>query len=96
MATYYVVCITKHPTHTDPHNSIQYIGTNLSSTGTTNSKTWPLADVVKAIEAGDTFYCHDKKGDQVKCEVATHNGHKYVKTKADGIKPDNLLSQKEC
>uniref|UniRef100_UPI00311AFE6E DUF3892 domain-containing protein n=1 Tax=Bradyrhizobium sp. ISRA442 TaxID=2866197 RepID=UPI00311AFE6E len=24
--------------------------------------------------------------------VATHGGHKYIKTTADGIQPDNLLS----
>ncbi|WP_157785358.1 DUF3892 domain-containing protein, partial [Bradyrhizobium yuanmingense] len=24
------------------------------------------------------------------------NGHKYIKTKADGIQPDNLLSLPEC
>jgi hypothetical protein len=28
--------------------------------------------------------------------VAVHNGHKYIKTKADGIQPDNLLSLPEC
>ena len=28
--------------------------------------------------------------------VATHNGHKYIKTKADGVQPDNLLSLPEC
>jgi hypothetical protein len=97
MATYYVVCITKHPTHTDPHNRIQYIGTNTSSTSTTNTKTWSLAQVVQAIDGGtDMFYCRDKRGDTVKCITATHNGNKYVKTQNDGIQPDNLLAQKDC
>jgi hypothetical protein len=97
MATYYVVCINKHPTHQDAHNRIEYIGTNTSSTETTYSKKWPLADVVTAIDKnGDTFWCTDKNGDRVKCVTATRNGYKYVKTENDGIQPDNLLAQREC
>jgi hypothetical protein len=97
MATYYVVCITKHPTNTDPHNRIQYIGTNTTAGSKTATKTWPLDDVVKAIDnKTDTFYCTDKRGDTVKCVTATHNGNKYVKTENDGIQPDNLLAQDKC
>jgi hypothetical protein len=29
-------------------------------------------------------------------EIATHNGDEYIKTKADGIQPDNLLRKPEC
>ncbi|WP_373565454.1 DUF3892 domain-containing protein [Bradyrhizobium diazoefficiens] len=28
--------------------------------------------------------------------MAKHEGHKYIKTTADGIQPDNLLSLAEC
>jgi hypothetical protein len=28
VAVYYVVCITKHPSHSDPHTRIQKIGTS--------------------------------------------------------------------
>ena len=28
--------------------------------------------------------------------VASHNGNKYLKTKNDGLQPDNLLSLPEC
>lgn len=95
MATYYVTCVTKHPTKDDPHTRIQYIGTTLVI-GTARTKLWPTDMVISAIERGDTFYCRDKRGDQVTLEVALHNGNKYVKTTNDGIKQDNLLSQPSC
>jgi hypothetical protein len=28
--------------------------------------------------------------------IATHLGHKYLKTTADGVHPDNLLALPEC
>jgi hypothetical protein len=97
MATYYVVCINKHPTHQDPHNRIQQIGTNTASGTTSYTKKWPLADVITAIDKnGDTFWSTDKKGDRVKCITAVHSGNKYVKTENDGIQPDNLLAKPEC
>lgn len=97
MAIYYAKCINKHPTHPDPHNRIQFIGTNTSRSATDLAKKWTADQVVSAIERNfDTFYCDDKQGDQVKLIVATHNGHKYVNTQADGIYPDNLLGQREC
>jgi hypothetical protein len=96
MATYYVVCINKHPTHQDPHNRIQRIGTSTSPSETTASKVWELADVIRAIEAGDVFWSTDARGDRVQCIVAIHQGHKYVKTKNDGIHADNLLAKREC
>lgn len=95
MATYYVVCITKHPTHDDPHTRIQKIGTS-STAGGTRSKIWDTADVITAIDKGDTFFCNDKKGDQVYLVVAEHNGYRYVKTVNDGIEQDNLLAQPDC
>ncbi|HET9342923.1 MAG TPA: DUF3892 domain-containing protein [Candidatus Eremiobacteraceae bacterium] len=97
MTTYYVKCINKHPTHSDPHRRIQHIGTNESRPETKATKKWTVAEVVSAIEDdGDIFYCHDDEGDWVLVEVATHDGHAYVKTENDGIQPDNLLAQREC
>lgn len=93
----YIVCITKHPYHSDPHTMIQYLGTSDSSSATKAEKKWTVPQVVAAIESGtDAFYCRDKRGDQVKVIVAKHNGHKYVKTENDGIYPDNLLAKREC
>ncbi len=33
---------------------------------------------------------------QVDVVIAVHIGHKYIKTKNDGIEPNNLLSLPEC
>ena len=33
---------------------------------------------------------------EVNVIVADHAGHKYIKTRNDGIQPDNLLSLPEC
>lgn len=94
--TYYVICINKHPYHSDPHTRIQYIGTNESATATQYTKKWTVPQVIAAIRTGDAFYCTDKRGDRVKLVVATHNGNEYVKTENDGIQPDNLLAKPEC
>lgn len=96
MATYYVVCINKHPTHSDPHRRIQNVGTNESRTATTYSKKWTVAEVIAAIRAGHVFYSTDKRGDLVKVIIAKHNGSEYIKTEPDGIQPDNLLAKPEC
>lgn len=96
MATHYVVCVTKHPYHTDPHTRIQTIGTNESNSATSPSKLWTVDQVIKAIRSDGTFYCTDKKGDIVKVIIATHNGNEYVKTENDGIQPDNLLAKPDC
>lgn len=93
MATYYVVCITKHPTHDDPHTRIQNIGTS-ETAGGTRSKLWDTADVIAALDNSDTFFCNDKKGDQVYLVVAGHKRNRYVKTSNDGIEQDNLLLSK--
>jgi hypothetical protein len=96
MATYYVVCINKHPTHSDPHRRIESVGTNELRSAATYSKKWSVDQVIAAIRRGDTFYSTDARGDIVLVEIATHNGHEYIKTKADGIQPDNLLRKPEC
>lgn len=96
MATYYVVCINKHPTHSEPHVRIQRIGTNEQRTATSYSKRWTVDEVIAAIRRGDVFYSSDKQGNLVKVVIATHLGHEYVKTEADGIQPDNLLAKGEC
>jgi hypothetical protein len=96
MATYYVVCINKHPTHTDPHTRIQAVGTNESRTATSYSKKWSVNEVIAAIRLGHVFYSTDKRGDLVKVIIASHLGREYIKTEPDGIQPDNLLAKPEC
>jgi len=96
MATYFVICINKHPYHSDPHNRIEYIGTNPVPLATVYTRKWTVAEVILAIRSGNTFYCSDKRGDLVRVVIAVHNGREYIKTEADGIYADNLLAKPEC
>jgi hypothetical protein len=95
--TYYVVCITKFPTHQDPRHRITALGTTTTRGSTTKTKTWTAQQVVQAIDSGsDTFWCTDRKGDLVRVITVPHAGGKYLKTENDGITQDNLLSQRDC
>jgi hypothetical protein len=94
--TYFVVCINKHPYHSDPHSRIQQIGTNETRGASSPSKKWTVSEVIAAIRRGDVFYSTDSRGDTVKVVIANHLGREYVKTENDGIQPDNLLAKPEC
>jgi hypothetical protein len=97
VATNYVVCITKHPTHRDPHTRIESLGTNTIRNASKASLKWEVADVISAIESRThEFYCTDESGDLAKVIVALHLGRKYIKTEADSTRRDNLLAKREC
>jgi hypothetical protein len=50
-----------------------------------------------AIEQGKNEFYVTQGGNTVNVIVATSAaGHKYIKTVADGLQPDNLLSLPEC
>jgi hypothetical protein len=93
MATLQVTCITKRGSHYDPHERIQGIGG-----GTTLLGGWwhPEDDAIRNIEKGINSYFVSVGGRTVAVIVAIHNGRKYLKTEADGYRPDNLLSLPEC
>jgi hypothetical protein len=65
-----------------------------------NGTRWKLleSDAIKGIESGTyRFYVERPVGHRVKVVIATSaSGRKYLKTEADGEKPDNLLSLPEC
>jgi len=95
--TYYVVCITKYPTHHDPRHRITALGTTTTRGSATKTKTWTAQQAIQAIDSGaDSFWCTDRKGDVVRVTTVPHAGGKYLKTESDGITQDNLLSQRAC
>jgi hypothetical protein len=98
MATYYVTCIEKYPTHDDPHHSIQAVGTNTDRASTNSDKRWTAAQVESAIQAKtDSFYSENAtKTKTAKVIVVTRDGKKYIKTENDGDMSDNLLKKPEC
>lgn len=87
---YRVTCTTKLETH-------EYI-THLGCHTTTNVYCYlSEAEVIRRIESRtDTFYDERPTGHVVEVIVAERDGKKYLKTEADGERPDNLLSLPDC
>ena len=86
-----ITCINK-TNRQDPHERIQNVG------GTSAGSRWKKSQttVILEIEARiNTFYTL-VNGFRANVIVATHNGHKYIKTENDGLHPNNLLSLPEC
>lgn len=82
-----IECINKQPRE-DPHKRIESIG----GEGWTMS----VADAIEGIESGKlSFFVHTRER-TTDVIVGEHDGHKYLKTVADGYVPDNLLSLPEC
>jgi Protein of unknown function (DUF3892)/Resolvase, N terminal domain len=53
-------------------------------------------DAIRGIDTGKwDFYTH-VDGRTADVIIAVHLGQKYLKTKADGVHPDNLLTLNEC
>jgi hypothetical protein len=87
-----ITCINK-ANRSDPHERIRSVG-GVNADGTK----WKLSleDAIKGIEAGKWKFWTSGGGKSVWVVIATHKGHKYLKTEADGIQPDNLLALPEC
>jgi hypothetical protein len=87
-----IKCIKK-TNRSDPHERIHGVG-GINS----NETRWylPINDAIAGIESGKWKFWTAGGGQSVWVVIATHNGHKYLKTEADGIHPNNLLSLPEC
>jgi uncharacterized protein DUF3892 len=83
-----VTCITKRPTHYDPHERIQALG----------GSSWYKAEdaVIREIERGANSYYVTVAGRSAQVVVSTHRGRKYLKTTADTSTQNNLLALPEC
>jgi hypothetical protein len=84
-------CINKTP-RADPYRSITHVG------GGVPGSSWKQAQkqTIDEIEAGTYEYYVDVGGREIDVMVAEHKGHKYIKTRPDGVDPNNLLSLPEC
>lgn len=93
-ATHRLQCIKK-TNRSNPHERIQFIG-GLNG----DSTRWQVSqpDAIAGIENGKwSFYVEPPAGDRVEVVVAVSAaGHEYLKTRADGDQPNNLLALPEC
>jgi hypothetical protein len=87
-------CINKDDRN-NPYDAITHVG-GVNPDGTK----WKLTqkDAISSIKAGKySFYVENQTGDKVNVIVAiSQYGNEYLKTEADGDKPNNLLSLPEC
>jgi len=87
-----IQCIRKAD-RANPHERIKGVG------GLNPDRTpWylDLNSAISGIESGKYRFWTAGGGKFVWVVIATHNGHKYLKTESDGIHPNNLLALKEC
>lgn len=94
MATSHRISCVNKTDRTNPHERISHVG-GVGSDG----KAWKLteAEAIAGIESGKwSFYVEQPPGHRVEVIVANREGHKYLKTIADGEHPNNLLALPEC
>jgi hypothetical protein len=87
-----IKCINKTP-RLDPHDRIRRVG------GVNpNGSRWSLAldEAIAGIVQKKWRFWTSGGGKPVWVVIANHNGHSYLKTEADGMHPNNLLSLPEC
>lgn len=87
-----IKCIKKS-NRNDPHERIHGVG-GINP----DEARWYLTidSAIAGIESGKWKFWTAGGGKSIWVIVASHNGHKYLKTEADGIHPNNLLSLPEC
>lgn len=78
---------------TDIHHAIRYVGGNASGGGVWK---WDLAKAVSAIQRGEWQFFVNAGGKRTNVTVArSPQGHLYLKTEADSLYANNLLSLPE-
>jgi Protein of unknown function (DUF3892) len=88
-----IQCVNK-PVRNDPNRHITHVG-GINA----DRKTWKLKEeeAIQGIKDGKYEFYVSENGRTVDVIIAVSaQGHEYLKTKADGVRPDNLLSLPEC
>ena len=87
-----IQCINRTD-RTDPHERISHVG-GVNEDGSRWKLT--LDEAILGIENGKWTFWTMGGGRRADVIMATHNGHKYLKTVADGVHPNNLLALPDC
>lgn len=89
--SFQVRCINKSDRY-NPHERITHIG------GFDSNQAWRITEdeAILGIESGKWAFYTLVNGQRAEVIVAVHLGRKYLKTTADGLEPNNLLSLPEC
>lgn len=91
MGVWKVTCKEKHSLYE------RIIAITAVSQETGNHQRFTEDEAINRIEKEtDEFYDERPAGHRVKLVVAQREGRKYLKTEADGEKPNNLLSLPDC
>jgi len=90
MTTYRVMCRIKH----DKFERITEVGCVDAGGGQHRFSEDEAISLIESRQA--EFYVERPSGHRVKVIVAVHEGRKYLKTEADGERPDNLLALPSC
>ena len=88
-----IQCINKAPRN-DPYRHITHVG-GVNPDGSP----WKLTEekAIEGIHADRWEFFVSEKGMTAKVVIARSRfGHEYLKTEADGERPDNLLALQEC
>jgi len=87
---YRVVCKQKHAIH----ERITHLGCRSTSE---LYQRFSESEIISRLESrSDSFHVERPDGHVAEVEVAERQGEKYLKTRPDGERPDNLLSLPEC
>lgn len=87
------ICCINKTDRMNPHERIKNVGGQNA-----DGARWKQSvdQTIREIESREWEFFVTEGGRTVDVIVATHTGNKYIKTTADGIQPDNLLSLPEC
>jgi Protein of unknown function (DUF3892) len=88
-----VQCVTRSKSE-NAHECIQYLG-GVDYNGKRWQKTVPEA-ILEMRQRGVHFYVTEGEHEVPLVITTDKSGHRYLRTQADGDKPDHLLSLPEC
>ena len=98
MATYRIVCTNQEPVH-QPKTHAHIVAVGTGADATKADRRWSLAEVILAIDRGDTFYTqgvNSGKVARVEKSVCAFCPKTHIRSSADAVMDNNLDSLRTC